>query len=80
MEAQFQADLNWAKNELLKIKDPNFLERITNLLKERPSTFDDDIVTEKLVTRALKSQEDIKEGRVYDFESAEKRVKKHLGL
>ena len=73
MENNFQANLHWAQSELLKIKDPEFLKKVTDLLKERPSASNessDSWVKERLTKAALASEEDIKSGRVYTIEEA----------
>ena len=37
MEAQFQANINWLHQEIDKIKDPEFLKKVTQLVMQRPS-------------------------------------------
>lgn len=81
MEAQFQADLNWIQSEVSKIKDPKFLERVKNLLKERPSSnSSEDWVKKRMVEAALASEEDIKAGKVYTIEEARKMLEERRKL
>jgi len=91
MEAQFQTEMNLALSELAKVKDLNFLRKITKLLKERPSAqviqsfeektkTDDDWVKKRLTASALASEEDIKAGRVNNREEVEEYVRARLGL
>lgn len=73
MEAQFQENLNWLHQEIDKIKDPNFLKKVTNLLKERPSAQSSESwEKQRLIEGALASNEDIKAGRVHTIEEVEK--------
>ena len=72
MEAQFQAEMNFAQSELTKVKDLNFLRKITKLLKERPSAYTQSFEEKTLIEGALASNKDIKAGRVYTIEEVER--------
>jgi len=73
MEAQFQADINWLHEEIDKIKDPRFLEKVKSLFEHRqkrqPMNF------EELETKLQRSEEDIKAGRVHSTESLREHFK-----
>jgi len=78
-----QADRIWVQQEVEKVTNPRLMEALKALLLYREETLDkknEDLLVEKLISRALKSEEDIKAGRVYSFDEAEERVKKRLGL
>ena len=74
MEAQFQAEMNFAQSELAKVKDLNFLRKITKLLKERPSAHTQSFEEKTLIEGALASNEDIKAGRVYTVEQLKEQL------
>jgi len=57
--------------------DNSILEAIKTLLKK---THLNPTLKEKLTSRALKSEEDITEGRVMDRTELEQRLNKHLGI
>jgi len=78
-----QADRVWVQQEVGKVTNPRLMEALKALLLYREETLEkknEDQLVEELISRALKSEEDIKEGRVYSFEEAEERVKKRLGV
>jgi hypothetical protein len=60
-----------------KEKDLHVLEAIKTLLVKSSL---DPVLKEKLTSRALKAEEDIKEGRVYTREEFEKKLDNRLGL
>lgn len=74
-----QADINWIKAELDKVKDPDFVELLKGLLNYRSKKTEElnPILKEVLSRRALKSEEDIKAGRVFTLKEAEDRIRKH---
>ncbi len=81
MEAQFQTEMNLALSELAKVKDLNFLRKITKLLKERPSAQVTQSFEEKtLIEGALASNEDVKAGRVHTREEMEQMLNARFGL
>jgi hypothetical protein len=49
------------------------------VLKEEQQKIDP-VLKEKLASRALKANEDIKAGRVYSREEAEKTIKERMGI
>ena len=77
MEASFQSNMDWAKSELEKIKDPNFLATVMELLKKRPSAQEQTSLAKEAAIRAeytkhaLESRKDIKASRVFTREEAE---------
>ncbi len=58
-------------------KDLNILEAIRTLLQKSSL---DPVLKEKLTSRALQSEKDIKKGNVYTREEFEKRLDGRLGL
>jgi len=72
-----QADINWIKSEIEKVKDPILLEAFKNLLnyrnqKQSEHKFD---LEELLVNRALNSEDDIAKGRLLSRKDMDSRTK-----
>lgn len=69
------------KTELFQLiekeSDPHVLEAIRTLLRKSSL---DPTLKQKLTSRALKSEKDIEEGRVYERSEAEAILKKRMGL
>ncbi|MEO0555106.1 MAG: hypothetical protein AAF149_18000 [Bacteroidota bacterium] len=57
--------------------DLHILEAIKTLLQKSSL---DPVLKEKLTSRALKANEDIKAGRVYSREEAEAKIKERMGI
>tara|TARA_R110001599_G_scaffold66041_1_gene186420 strand:+ start:2778 stop:3011 length:234 start_codon:yes stop_codon:yes gene_type:complete len=65
--------------EVLAINSETIIDKLESVLKkERKST--DPVLKEKLTSRALKANEDIKEGRVHSRQEAEAKIKGRLGI
>jgi len=62
-----QAEIKWIQSELLKVNDPELIKAFKSLLKYRKNqeAKSDEIIKQLMITRALKSEEDIKAGRVF---------------
>jgi CHASE3 domain sensor protein len=65
--------------EILSISNDKIIERLESVLKEEQQKLDP-VLKEKLTSRALKANEDIKAGRVYSREEAEKTIKERMGI
>lgn len=72
-----EADINWIKTELEKIKDPFLIEAFKNLLNYRKQKLTNTKLTveEILTIRALKSEDDIEKGRVMTRQQMDDRTK-----
>ncbi len=63
--------------EILSLSNEAIIEKLESVLEEERL----DIETQKIMeSRALKAEEDIKEGRVHTLEEAEARLNARLGL
>jgi len=81
MEASFQSNMDWAKSELAKIKDPNFLATVMELLKKRPSAQEESSTTDtdlraEYTKHALESRKDVQEGRLLNIGQAKEYLSK----
>ena len=82
MEASFQSNMDWAKSELEKIKDPNFLATVMELLKKRPSAQEQTSLAREAAIRAeytkhaLESRKDVQEGRLLNIDQAKEYLSK----
>jgi hypothetical protein len=65
--------------EILAISSDKIIERLEIVLKEEQQELDP-ILKEKLTSRALKANEDIKAGRVYSREEAEVKIQSRHGI
>ena len=65
-----ESDIKWIKAELDKVKDPFLIEAFKNLLNYRKSKVEglNEKLEKVLVSRALKSEDDIKKGRLLSRE------------
>ena len=72
-----EADINWIKAEIEKVKDPFLLEAFKNLLNYRKQKLSDNKfdLEELLINRALNSEEDIAKGRILSRKDMDKRTK-----
>ena len=72
-----QADINWIKSEIDKLKDPFLVEAFKNLLIYRKQNKLDTKfnLEELLVNRALNSEDDIASGRLLSREDMDNRTK-----
>ncbi|WP_281240172.1 hypothetical protein [Flavobacterium praedii] len=69
-----QAEINWIHQEIDKVKDPSFIEKIKHLLQSINSTSEDTAIEYNLdIDNALES---IKDGRFYSEEEAKEISKK----
>ena len=69
-----QADINWIHQEIDKVKDPSFIEKMKHLLQSINSTSEDTAIEYNLdIDNALES---IKDGRFYSEEEAKEISKK----
>ncbi|MBF7093099.1 hypothetical protein IUY40_16330 [Flavobacterium sp. ALJ2] len=69
-----QAEINWIHQEIDKVKDPTFVEKLKNLLQSiNNPTVDSDVVYNIDIENAL---EDIKKGAFYSENEAKKIAKK----
>ena len=65
--------------EILAISNEAIIEKLESVLeKERKNL--NPVLREKLISRALKANEDIKAGRVYSRQEAEAKIKERLGI
>lgn len=69
------------KQELVMLiqaeEDPSVLEAIRELLTNKEEETDP-VLKEKMISRALKAEEDIKAGRVYTSEEFKNKVNEHI--
>ena len=71
-----QADINWIKSEIEKVKDPFLVEAFKNLLNYRNHKQDNSFSLEELmVNRALNSEDDIANGRLLSREGMDSKTK-----
>ncbi len=64
--------------EILAISNEQVIEKLEHLLKKEQQL--SPVLKDKLTSRALKSNEDIKAGRVYSRAEVEAQIKKRLGV
>lgn len=64
--------------EILSTSNEKIIDRLENVLKKELEL--NPILKEKLTARALKAEEDIKTGRVYNREEAEAKIKERMGI
>jgi len=65
--------------EILSISNEKIIEKLESVLKKERQELDP-ILKEKLTSRALKANEDIKVGRVNSRDQAETKIKVRMGL
>lgn len=65
--------------EILAISDEKVIEKLESVLKKEQQELDP-VLKEKLTSRALKAEQDIKEGRVMNREEMEKKLNARLGI
>ena len=65
--------------ELLTVTSDKLMDKLESVLKNEQEDLDP-VLKEKLTSRALKANEDIKAGRLYTREEAEARLKERMGL
>jgi len=61
------------------LSNENIIDKLESLLKDEQENLDP-ILKEKLTSRALKANENIKEGKVYSREEAEIKLKERMGI
>jgi|3_EtaG_2_1085321.scaffolds.fasta_scaffold76125_2 cell division protein FtsX len=64
---------------ILTINDEKIIEKLESVLKDEQQKTDPGL-KEKLTSRALKANEDIKSGKVYNREEAEKELRNRMGI
>ncbi|MEQ9300325.1 MAG: hypothetical protein RIF33_17260 [Cyclobacteriaceae bacterium] len=65
--------------ELLAISNEKVMEELESVLQREQQALDP-VLKDKLTSRALKSNEDIKAGRVYSREEAEVKIQQRMGI
>ena len=65
--------------DVLSISNEELLERLESLLKKERSELNQ-VLKEKLTSRALRAEQNLKEGKVYSSEEARKKIKDSLGI
>jgi hypothetical protein len=72
-----QAELKWIQQELMKVNDPELIKAFKSMLnyRKKQESRADEVVKQLLITRALKSEEDIREGRLLTREQMNERSK-----
>jgi hypothetical protein len=65
--------------ELLAISNEKVMEELESVLQREQQTLDP-VLKDKLTSRALKSNQDIKAGRVYSREEAEAKIQQRMGI
>lgn len=65
--------------EVLAVSNEKIIDKLESLLKKEQGNLDP-ILKEKLTARALKANQDIKEGKVYTREEAEAKLKERMGI
>ena len=65
--------------EVLAVSNEKIIDKLESLLEKEKRNLDP-ILKEKLTSRALKANEDIKEGRVYSRKEAEAELKRRMGI
>ncbi|WP_375578299.1 hypothetical protein ABWH96_14830 [Marivirga tractuosa] len=64
---------------ILTINDEKIIEKLESVLKDEQQKIDP-VLKEKLTSRAVKANEDIKSGKVYNREEAEKELRNRMGI
>lgn len=78
METMKAIDIKTELRDLIeKETDLRILETVRAMFTQKDL---DPSVEKEMISRALKSEQDIKEGKVYTIEEAEARLNKRLGL
>jgi hypothetical protein len=78
METMKAIDIKTELRDLIeKETDLRILEKVRALFTQKDL---DPSVEKEMISRALKSEQDIKEGKVYTIEEAEARLNKRLGF
>ena len=65
--------------EILAISNESIIQKLESVLRKEQNKLDP-ILKEKLTSRAMKANEDIKTGRVYSREEAEAKLKEQIGI
>jgi hypothetical protein len=65
--------------DILAISNEKIIEKLESVLKKEQQELDP-VLKEKLTSRALKANEDIRSGRVYSREEAEAKIKERMGI
>ena len=65
--------------DILAISNEKIIEKLESVLKNEQQQLDP-VLKEKLTSRALKANEDIKSGRVYSRKEAEAKIKDCMGI
>lgn len=65
--------------EVLAISSETLIDKLESVLKKEQKNLDP-VLKEKLISRALKANEDIKAGRVNSRQEAEAKIKSRIGI
>ncbi len=83
IKMNLQADIAWVQQEVGKISNPRLIEAFKALLLYREENLEEKkskTLKEKLLSRALRANEDLTNNRIYTKEEVILRTNKHLGL
>ena len=65
--------------DVLALSNEKIIDKLESLLKSEQENLDP-ILKEKLTSRALKANENIREGKVYSRKEAEAKLKERMGI
>ncbi len=65
--------------EILAVSNEEIMDKLESLLKKEQQNLDP-VLKEKLTSRALKANENIKDGKVYNRKEAEEKLKSRMGI
>lgn len=65
--------------EILAVNNEKIFDKLESILKKEQQNLDP-VLKEKLTSRALKANENIREGKVYSRKEAEEKLKERIGI
>ena len=65
--------------EFLKVNNEELISKLESILKKEKQKLDP-VLKDKLTSRALKANENIKEGKIYSRKEAEENLKNRMGI
>lgn len=65
--------------EILALNNEKIIDKLESILKKEQQNLDP-VLKEKLTSRALKANENIREGKVYNRKEAEAKLKERIGI
>lgn len=65
--------------EVLSVNNEKIIDKLESLLRKEQEN-SNPVLKEKLVSRALKANQNIKEGKVYNKDEAEAKLKERMGI